>query len=348
MSLTRLKSSRSSISSETLCENRSARATSRPDPLAKGPLVGQPGELVGHGLLADELVQGDVLDRRGRLAEQIPKHVTLVGRERPAGPRHGHRADRIAQPPHPKQRAGQGMGAVGVCAHHLSLAKRLLLGRQGGLLHRRRRTARLRLSTRAAGERDQAVVRLAGPDSGLDHDPEQCLAIESGGERRADALHGALDLRPLAAKLVHLLAEATAHLVELARQARHLVRSLHRNLAAEVALADPPRGAEHLGHLPLQSAPQQDDEDQSDREEGHQGGGDTGAGREKARRLDWAEERQAQALGPGQPAHRRAGLLSLELELRPFAGRRQIEGLGRHGPAERLPHPLRASPRAHR
>ena len=85
------------------------------------------------------------------------------------------------------------------------------------------RLAGLGLGADVAAERDQAVVGVAGADGGLDQDPEQRLAVEPGRERVADPAHRLLDLDPLAAQLVHLLGEPVAHLVELARQPRHLV-----------------------------------------------------------------------------------------------------------------------------
>ena len=84
-------------------------------------------------------------------------------------------------------------------------------------------------------ERDQPVIGLAGADRGLDEDREQRLAVEARGERLADPPHGLLDLQPLAAQLVHLVGEAVAHLVELARQSRQLIVAADRDLAGEVA-----------------------------------------------------------------------------------------------------------------
>ena len=52
------------------------------DLLAEGTVVGEAGEIVGHRLLGDELVQGDVLDRGRRLADQIEEHLALGGGER--------------------------------------------------------------------------------------------------------------------------------------------------------------------------------------------------------------------------------------------------------------------------
>src|SRR2546422_5318788 len=45
-------------------------------------LVRQAGEVIGDGLLGDQLVERDVLDRRGRLADQIAEDVALCGLER--------------------------------------------------------------------------------------------------------------------------------------------------------------------------------------------------------------------------------------------------------------------------
>ena len=194
-------------------------------------MFGKPGELVGHGLLGDQLVQGDVLDRGRGLAEQVEEDLALGAGEGVALAGDRHRADRLAGLPDVAERAGEREGSVALLLDRSALAQRPLLGRQRGVAHRLGAAARLGLGADLAAQRDQAVVGLAGADRGLDEDRQQRLAIEAGGERLADPLHRLLDLDPLAAQLVHLLAEPVAHPVELARQAGHLVVAADRDLA---------------------------------------------------------------------------------------------------------------------
>ncbi len=80
-----------------------------------------------------------------------------------------------------------------------------------------------------------------------------------------------LDLGPLAAQLVHLLAEAIAHLVELGRQAGDLVVAANRDPAREVALTEALGRLEHLPDLPAQRAHDEGDRRQRDEEEHEQG-----------------------------------------------------------------------------
>jgi hypothetical protein len=61
----------------------------------KGPLVGQAREVIGHRLLRNELVQGDVLDRRCSLTEQIQEHRALVAVEGSTRPGDGKHADAL-------------------------------------------------------------------------------------------------------------------------------------------------------------------------------------------------------------------------------------------------------------
>ena len=84
-------------------------------------------------------------------------------------------------------------------------------------------------------------------------------------------------------QLVHLIREPFAHPVELGRQARHLVVSLHGHGLAEVPTPHAPRRVEHLPDLPLKRAQQQDDEEERDREERRERPRDQGRrGREPA------------------------------------------------------------------
>ena len=78
MSLTCLKSSMSRISSDSSWPKRAGARRLLLHRVAEGAVVGEPGEVVGHRLLGDELVQGDVLDRRRRLADQVEEHLALV------------------------------------------------------------------------------------------------------------------------------------------------------------------------------------------------------------------------------------------------------------------------------
>ena len=52
------------------------------DEVAEAALVGEAREVVGHRLLGDQLVEGDVLDRGRGLADEIAEDVALGGIER--------------------------------------------------------------------------------------------------------------------------------------------------------------------------------------------------------------------------------------------------------------------------
>ena len=79
------------------------------------------------------------------------------------------------------------------------------------------------LGAALAGERDQAVLGAAGGDRRLGNDLQQTVPVEAGGERLADPADGPVDLHLLASQLIHLRDELVAHLVELGREAGHLV-----------------------------------------------------------------------------------------------------------------------------
>jgi hypothetical protein len=84
--------------------------------LPEARAVGQPGHLVGHRLLRDQLVQLDVLQRDRRLAGEVAQHVALGGVERrpdPGDRHHGAAAPRAT-------RTGQGL-SEGECVPAVGL-----------------------------------------------------------------------------------------------------------------------------------------------------------------------------------------------------------------------------------
>ena len=247
MSLTCLKSSMSSIISDSSWPKRSARSASLAHQLAEAAVVGETRELIGHRLLGDQLVQGDVLDRR--------RHLPEPGRGRPrarAGANASPRRATVITPTFTgrladlRSGARQRVDAVLLARDDVVLAQRVGLGgqRRGPASSRRARPA----SASAPSRPLTAIVPYSASHAAercLDDDLEQSLAIEARSERLADPPHRPIDLDLLAAQLLHLGGQPVAHLVELARQTRHLVVADNRHLAAEVALADPPRGLEH-------------------------------------------------------------------------------------------------------
>ena len=96
--------------------------------------------------------------------------------------------------------------------------------------------ASIRQRTLAAIE---GLPRLSGDavDGRLDHDLEQALAIEVGGEGLADAAHRVLQARALLVELLQALLQLARHLVELLAQRGELVVALGRDLDREVARA---------------------------------------------------------------------------------------------------------------
>ena len=173
------------------------------------------------------------------------------------------------------------------------------------------------------------------------------------GRRRTPRRSAApiVDLDPLAPQLVHLRPEAAAHLVELARQPRHLVacprpapgwRSRPRRSAA------PPRASQRT--CPLEHPEQHHDEDQRHREEQDQTAPITsGLEEKKPSHSPRREQRHAQRLGAGRsvPAARSVGRRSAPRSPEsPLAGRLEsptcelpetgpagAEGASRRGPS---------------
>ncbi len=108
------------------------------------------------------------------------------------------------------------------------LRHRSRLGCERCLANDRRRNAPLRLRADVRAERDHAELGLAALDSGFDQDLQQSLAVEARREGLTNATDGAIDFDALAAKLIHLLAEAIAHLVELGCETGDLVVATNR------------------------------------------------------------------------------------------------------------------------
>jgi hypothetical protein len=165
-------------------------------------------------------------------------------------------------------------------------------------------------------QRDEPVVGLARSHRRLDQDREQRLAVETRREGLAHPAHGLLDLDPLAAKLIHLLAQPVAHLVELVREPGHLVAAAHGNRAGEVALADPPRGGEHVADVALERPQRGRHREQGDREEGEQRDRQGRPRRDEALALDRREQRHPHPLLAERLGRRDAQVVAVLLEVR--------------------------------
>ena len=244
-------------------------------------------------------MQGDVLDRRRHLPHQVEEDLALRGGERLARSGYGHHAHVHRRLAHPPQRARQGIDAVALAGDEVVLSESVRLGGDRDVLDRLGGLPRLGLRSIVAAQGDRPVLGPARSQRRLDDHLEQALAIQARRERLADPSHRPVDLHLLAAQLLHLGAEAVAHLVELARQARHLVVSEHRYLATEVALADPSRRVKHRPHLAAEHAQKHGHEDHGNGEEHHEGGGDHGARGEEAPRLHRAKQRELEVPGAG-------------------------------------------------
>ena len=204
-------------------------------------------------------MQGDVLDRRRDLADQIQEHVALAVAELLA-----LAARRSSPPRSPGARRAAAAGSPARSTFVLAAPTRPSSWRVALRAATTERPASasvgvagLGLGPFAPAKHDRPVLRAARPERRSRRRPGAAPA-RSSPEANASPirLHRTIDLDLLAAKLVHLSPEAVAHLVELARQPRHLVLPHDRHLVAEVPLADPPRRVQHRAHLPAEG-PQQ-------------------------------------------------------------------------------------------
>ena len=173
MSLICLKSSMSSMISDSSWPKRSARAASLVDQLPEVAAVGEAGELVGHRLLGDQLVQGDVLDGRRHLPRQVEEDLALRRGERLAPAGDGHHANVHRRIAHLSQRSRQGVGAALLARDDVVLSERVDLRRRGKVAHRVGGLPRLGLGSVATADGDRPVLRAAGSQRRLDDDLEQ-------------------------------------------------------------------------------------------------------------------------------------------------------------------------------
>ena len=151
-------------------------------------MVRQPRELVDGRLAHDLLMEAHVLQRDGALAGEVAEQLLLLGGERAAGAGHGHgseRPDRMRDRPsrlEPDQRARPVLG-------ELHRAGEVGVGGVGPDEH-------------VAVRGDAPARRAEGVERGVQDEREQRLAVQRGGERRADAADGALQPRALVLELV--------------------------------------------------------------------------------------------------------------------------------------------------
>ena len=243
--------------------------------------VVQPGELVGHGLEADGLVQVDVLDRHRGLAGQVGEELVFLvveGLVRAGDRDHAHLLHRgpAAQPR--DQRRGERVDVAGLGSRGAALLGPLVhrplergepvraagaridreRGALGGFergLELRRRVAHARASHPAGVDREgTARLRLARLDSRSQREVHDALAVKPRGEGVAHAPDRVLELGPLALDLLDLRRQLPRHRVELGAEGGELVGALDRDRLAEVASGEPAGSLEKLRDLALEGA----------------------------------------------------------------------------------------------
>ena len=299
------------------------------DRVLEAAAVGEAGEVVGDGLALDDLVQADVLERHGRLTDQVVEEVALLGRERlPARDRHDAADEaRLAVAP---QWMREGTRALRVGAVRIARAQNLGLGEQQGLHHavqpnRPRRPPErsvLVAQTRAATGGADAVL------GGVDDDVEQRVAVEVGGERLADPAHRDLEALLLRADLLEARFELLGHRVELLAEGGELVVAVDRDLGREVTGADALGGVEEVRDLALERARDQEREREREDEEADQDDRDELATVfDRVRSLlGRVQQRDAGADGaePGRGEGRGAIAAVADLDVATLVGRRQL------------------------
>ena len=193
----------------------------------------RPGQLVGHRLALDGLVQADVLDRDRGLLGQVVEELALGDAERPR-PRRATETtpDTRAWTSSPRRIGCESAPTPSTVASHGSPVSSTFASAA--------RTASSSPSTDpvsatcssgalALGRTEaRPGVGADAVDRGPDHDLQQALAVEVGGEGLADAAHRVLQARALLVELLQALLELARHLVELLAQRRELVVALGR------------------------------------------------------------------------------------------------------------------------
>ena len=191
--------------------------------------LNRPGELVGHRLALDRLVQADVLDRDRGLLGEVVEELALGGGERRGRARATETTPDTRAWTSSPRRIGCDSAATPstVASHGSPVSSTLRLGRAHGLLEpvdASRSSATCSSGALALGRTEaRPGVGADAVDRGLDDDLQQALAIEVGGEGLADAAHRVLQARALLVELLQALLELARHLVELLAQRRELV-----------------------------------------------------------------------------------------------------------------------------
>ena len=252
--------------------------------------VRETGELVGHRLHTNHLVQVDVLDRDRGLPGEVAEEVKLAVVEVGALASDRHDADLLdraaaAEPSH--QRYSQRVDLADGRAHRPALRRlvavlalavargfehsepvvavvgvdleRAPLRRLEGRGELRGLLADPRLLHPAQVQRERPpYVGLTGLDCRPHRDVDHLLAVEAGGERLTHAPDRVLQLAALALDLLDLRGQLLGHVVELVAERRELVRPLHGHRPAEVPAREAPGRVEELVHLALER-PHDDD-----------------------------------------------------------------------------------------
>ena len=104
---------------------------------SEAALVRETGELVRDRLLAHQLVERDVLDRGGDLADQVHEDVSLAARELLALTRDGHHPDVFRVLPEAADRRRQRVNPIPVPGDEPALTQRVALRRRDQVRDRR-------------------------------------------------------------------------------------------------------------------------------------------------------------------------------------------------------------------
>ena len=332
MSLTRLKSSTSTISSASGCSKRRAAAASAATTAWKRPWLDRP-------------VSSSVTAWRWTCSCR-----STFSSERPVWRASEATSSRSASLKGRSRRATTTMPRGSSCGPGIGAARAetVVHGREGGCCARLlfdgcdRLLGAVEVShargfqQRAVGgaDRDAPAVGLDRVDDRLRADLQQRGAVEVGGERRADALDRLAQAAALLVELAHALLELARHLVELAAELRELVPPLDGDRRREVAAADPLGGRQEALELAVQLTRDRERagerEQQEEREQGERdpaaarggGGGGARVGEERDRGLAAAEV--------GRAEHRDGVVGPAELD------RAAVGKVGRRGRGERV------------
>ena len=256
--------------------------------LVEPAAVEEAGELVGHRLALDRLVQADVLDRHRRLADEVLEELALAVAERPPGAAH--------------RRACRGRAGRRRCAGPARAR-----GRRRDRLRPALRTPAPRTPRRAGPRRSRPACPCARPAP-----PASPLVNENARPPSAPtpstAVRTAISSRPSRSRLeakdspirrIELRSrrrssssssrrrlELRRHLVELVAQRGELVAAHGRDARREVAACDAPRRAQETLEHPVEPARDEDRAGEGEEQEaGEDARGQALRGRDLRRRV---------------------------------------------------------------